>query len=63
MGWRETHARAFQQPQLEALRNRSQALKEDLQKLQLGLSRAKHFGGGWHDANLRDLGMIAVVHS
>ena len=56
------HLRAFYEPHLKQqdkeVRSKLDALVEDLRKLQLQPVRAKHFGGGWHDAKTRFLDIL-----
>jgi hypothetical protein len=57
-GWTEVELRDFYSPQLEELGPRTRALREKLQKLQLGYVRAKYHGGGWHDSHMRYFDMV-----
>jgi hypothetical protein len=59
-GWDENQIREYFTPQIEALRIRTQDLREDLQKLQLGRVRTKYYRGGWHEAHTRFLDLIAI---
>lgn len=60
-GWGEDQIREYFIPQFEDLRIRTQNLREELQKLQLGRVRAEYEGFmGVHETHTRLLDMIAI---
>lgn len=60
-GWNGTELRNFYAPQSEELGPKTRELREEWQKLQLGYVRAKHWGGGWHDAYMRLIDLLPMV--
>ena len=52
-GWTTEELREYYTPQLMGLGPKTQALREELQTLQLGYVRAQYYTGFWHKAHMR----------